>query len=365
MLTCDQTADLLLDYLYDLLDEEAAGKLREHLAACPACQAALAAAEAQQHLLARAAQIYAEVPAFTAPSATPSAPVETIQPAPAAAPQAPATLPLPTSPQTKPRRLLRWLAAAAVLFVVAGGAFGFIQYQNGWTERRAELAQVRHEINAIERQQLPSVERTYRAQKAALPAQLKPNYLQIEVSGPANYERDASNRYQVATRDLESKPVAATVIAQLKLPGQEQPIFEQKLAISGDGIVTLPAGLNVPPDTLPYLQVKAQRETAVAEVPQLLPVAEPAYVSHLALSKSTYRVGDILFFRSLTVHRFSLQPATDEFEIACTLLGPNEQPLRTVHAVVHQGVAGGEIALTGDFPAGEYTLRIEDRGSRI
>src|SRR5690348_3681376 len=95
MTTCDDSAALLLDYLYGLLEAEEVQHLRDHLAGCPACQAALAEAEAQQHLLARAAHVAGVVPAFVAPSDKPaevgSAPRAPEEPA-----ESPATLPLAT-----------------------------------------------------------------------------------------------------------------------------------------------------------------------------------------------------------------------------------------------------------------------------
>src|SRR5689334_6738626 len=112
MRTCDDCSDLLLDYVYGLLEDGEAQELRAHVAACPPCQAALAEAEAQQTLLARAAQVYAHVPAFTAPAAEapaaaapPAAPL-TPAPAPAAAPLEsrlqPAEAGTPAEPQPEP-----------------------------------------------------------------------------------------------------------------------------------------------------------------------------------------------------------------------------------------------------------------------
>src|SRR5436853_13019 len=56
MYACDDCNNLLLDYLYGLLEPEEAAKLREHLDACPNCQQALRSAEAQQSLIARKEQ---------------------------------------------------------------------------------------------------------------------------------------------------------------------------------------------------------------------------------------------------------------------------------------------------------------------
>src|SRR5437667_1887681 len=97
MYSCDQCSGLLLDYLYGLLDEGEAQGLRDHLASCPGCRSALAEAQAQQNLIARAAQVYAEVPLFTAPTAEAQAPSASAGTAPAPAVAAPPT-PAPPPP---------------------------------------------------------------------------------------------------------------------------------------------------------------------------------------------------------------------------------------------------------------------------
>src|SRR5437879_2066497 len=122
MHTCDECTDRLLDFLYGLLEADEVQPLRDHLAACPACKAALADAEAQQRLLARAAHVAQVVPAFVAPSDQP------LQ-------ETPATLPLPVPP-TRTRRQWPWLAAAAALLLVAGGLYW--SYERGLDHRQAD-----------------------------------------------------------------------------------------------------------------------------------------------------------------------------------------------------------------------------------
>src|SRR5260370_3934562 len=142
MYPCDQCSDLLLDYLYGLLDEGAAQVLRDHLTSCPACRTALTEAETQQNLIARAAQVYAEVPPFSAPtsettetteapaSAEPEAP-DAVAPPAAEAP--PATLPLP--PPARRRRRWAWVSAAAGILLAALGVYGVVSYREGLARR--------------------------------------------------------------------------------------------------------------------------------------------------------------------------------------------------------------------------------------
>src|ERR1043166_1298154 len=118
--TCEHCTEQLLDYLYELLDEAEADRVRAHLDHCAACQARLAEAEGQQQLFARAARMYQKVPAFRPPAAAPSLHVhsssadtvtlgqDTVVERPAA--------PRPV-PSRKSSRLVPWLSLAASLLV--------------------------------------------------------------------------------------------------------------------------------------------------------------------------------------------------------------------------------------------------------
>src|SRR5262249_5174590 len=116
MNSCETCQVQLLEYLYDLLDGADRQALEAHLAGCPACQAALAKARAQQQLLAAAAKVQ-----FPAVAFQPPAPVT---PSPESVTAAPATVPFAAPSRhaaaKKPVRWGRWAAAAAVLLAVAG-----------------------------------------------------------------------------------------------------------------------------------------------------------------------------------------------------------------------------------------------------
>src|SRR6516165_2437036 len=124
MFRCEECADLLLDFAYDLLEPGQARQVRDHLAGCPACQAAHQEAIGQKALFAAAAQVYREIPPFAPPaeSAAPSA----TQPVPP-----PATLPRvapdAAAAARAPKRGLRgwaWIAAAAAV-VLIGAPLGY------------------------------------------------------------------------------------------------------------------------------------------------------------------------------------------------------------------------------------------------
>src|SRR5579859_8164638 len=117
MQSCETCQVRLLEYLYDLLDGADRQALEAHLAACPACQAALAQARSQQHLLAAAAKVQFPAVAFQPPLPAASPAGSVTAAAPASVPfAAVARAPAPK----KPVRWGRWAAAAAVLLAAAG-----------------------------------------------------------------------------------------------------------------------------------------------------------------------------------------------------------------------------------------------------
>ena len=85
MFSCEQCNELLVDYVYGLLEDIELQETREHLRDCAACQAALEQVQAEQSLMARAAKAVHEVPEFKLPSGP-----ETIVQAPGSAPSLPA-----------------------------------------------------------------------------------------------------------------------------------------------------------------------------------------------------------------------------------------------------------------------------------
>jgi len=67
MATCEHYHELLWDHLYGLLDAAEAQDLTAHLETCASCREALADAQRQQQLLARAARVVQDVPVFVPP----------------------------------------------------------------------------------------------------------------------------------------------------------------------------------------------------------------------------------------------------------------------------------------------------------
>ena len=131
MLGCHGCQELMLEHLYDLLEEADKQAFLTHLDGCPECQAALQKVRGQQALLAAAARLQvADVP-FVPPALQAVPQLNPVIPAVAPAPEsAPATqtgsgrsrtILLPVKPRlSKPLSWQPWAIAAGVLIVVAG-----------------------------------------------------------------------------------------------------------------------------------------------------------------------------------------------------------------------------------------------------
>src|SRR5437868_704961 len=117
MFRCEDCAELLLDFAYDLLEPDQAGRVRDHLGGCAACQAALQDALGQKALFAAAARVYREIPPFVPPSEPAASTATQLEPP-------PATLPLvaPAAAAPSPKRGRRgwaWVAGAAAVLLCA------------------------------------------------------------------------------------------------------------------------------------------------------------------------------------------------------------------------------------------------------
>src|SRR5262249_53708028 len=109
----------------------------------------------------------------------------------------------------------------------------------------------------------------------------------------------------------------------------------------------------------------------------------PVYLTHLATDKPMYQPGETVYFRSLTLERFSLKPAGEDLYLAYTIttpLGEQKQILTGPARVANEwtqtairgpdkeslrGVGAGEYLIDESAPGGEYTLTVSEAGSRF
>ena len=89
----------------------------------------------------------------------------------------------------------------------------------------------------------------------------------------------------------------------------------------------MPAGVKADPKSGLRVQVEASNALAHAVVDQEIAVEGPAYATQLTASKSSCRVGEVVFFRSLTLERFSLRPLGQAFRVQFALVDAQDQEM--------------------------------------
>jgi hypothetical protein len=399
MTACERYQAQLLDHLYDLLEAGERQELLAHLSICEPCQSALEQTRLQQRLIAAAAKTKFDAVRFEKPASD-------ITPKPAA----PAT-PILLMP-AKPRRgWVRYAAAAAVLFVLLTGfAVSGQIYLTGAGRIKQELAQVdaeRTQINEkfievsaptrekadlvarvlAEQQELAKKENEKR-EETTRTALGKQRYL--TVTGPDTIQDGAANVFTVAIRGLDDQPVDMKLRPRLVNPEGKSVVDEKLLAMElqgpGQYRLSLPRNLDLKSATNVLLELATEDEqrsvkkdaNEAASFRTALKIARPVYITHLATDKPMYQPGQTVWFRSLTVERFSLKPAEEPLHLLYSItdanggkiadipgstqlvdaqnmpvLGPDNKPLK--------GLGSGSFQIPPNFPGGEYTLVVSDR----
>jgi hypothetical protein len=357
MRSCADCRELLLEDLYGLLEPAQAEALHAHLAECPACREARAQAERQQQLLARAARIYQQVPAFAPPSSGPARPTPAAETAPAVVP-----------PPARKWPIWRWTVTAAAAAVLLAAAGLFALYQHGLSQRQEELADARRRVKNVETK-LADVQTDLERDKANLLTQLRNEYFQLEVDGPAVCLPGAPARFHVRARDLlDNRPLAAAVSARLvrrSKSGAEKVVFEQK-AVTRDGqaTLTLPADAALPAASLAHLEIEAKGPGGTQTLRQDLMIEQPTYLAQLVTSKPAGKPGEVLFFRALILERFRLRPPGRPVPLRWTLTDPQGKVVwQQAQSCQPDGVAAGRLVLAPNLADGEHILRLAPTGS--
>lgn len=381
---CDQYQVYLLDYLYDALEETERQALQQHLGQCSACQAALEQARRHQRLLAQAAKVRFPSVRFEEPS-----------------PVIKTASQVAAKPLGRSRSWLGWAVAAAVLggLGLPAAWLGF-EYHRRYqavkiaearqAEASRELAELQEadraaQVRATQEFHQVQEELNQLAQKTQQRLQdILNQQLQILVTGPAHVQAGAPNNYTVQTCNAGLQPVPASVTARVVNHKQEI-LYEEKVERSRGVIrLELPPTLPLKPDTDLFLEIEARRDDGASDrLRERLDLSPPVYVTHLATDKPLYRPGETVYFRSLTLERFSLKPAEETLQLVYTLTAPNGQ-----QTVVTQGTAGyfrqpdgspfpvqdtkllagigcGSWTIDAGAPGGEYTLTVRELSDRF
>ncbi len=418
MNTCQTYQTQLLDHLYGLLDEPDQAALTAHLEGCAVCRAALDTAHAQQQAIVLAARgsfpsVRFEPPADVQPIWTGKEPA--------------------TAARPSPRRWVRWGVAAGLLlgFTGLGTVAGthWAEYASAVAESRAaeerasqarvqltrqrerERQQERIEIADIQKQIL-LLEAKWNGASQEIERAYRDRDVQVTVTGPKTVQAGAPNTYRInvqrqrpAVRGKATKltarlldPQTGTELARLpvgegstpwNLP-QDLPVkpgAQLTLVVSEESdsaAVRAVASALDPLGLAPFQAVAAHVAGAVdrTHVKESLPLVSALFATHLTTDRPMYRPGETVRFRSLTLQRFSLEPAQEDFQLIFQIIDPRGGEMFKLQGAARVkdadgkriagpdgkpicGVGAGEFRIPPDAPGGEYTLRVSEASKRF
>jgi anti-sigma factor RsiW len=385
--SCEQFQVQLLPYLYDLFEPAEQQEMKGHLDTCPACRAALERAQAQRKILALAAK--AEFP--NVHFQPPAVPAEVVR--------------IPARRRNRP--VLRWAIAAGIFALTGLGTAGTwwaihnaerndrseagpniyalqTEREKHFVTRSAAVSPADTELKEVEQKTIQPAKEHQKQPAVAKEAIVVDPQLNVLVSGPVNILPGAPNMYQVLTTSLNGRPVATRLTAQV-VDAKNTVVFQQRdVQTPGNYYLKLPADLPLKPDQKLSLEIVARREgEQKAQVRGELSLVAPVYVTHLYTDKPMYRPGETVRFRSLTLERFSLKPASEDFQLVYSITNPNGEEVfhsDGLPQLVHEGnnvpilgpdkkplrgVGAGEYRIDLAGNGGEFTLMVREQNNRF
>ena len=166
--------------------------------------------------------------------------------------------------------------------------------------------------------------------------------------------------YNLLATTVTGEPWAAPVEWSLSTPEGKR-IVDRKETTDDQGRLTMkvPADMDLPTRShgSAQLTVTAGGGANPPSVALPLPIRPARYLTRLRLDRRSYRAGETVYYRSLTVSRYGLvadRTLPVEFEI----LDPKSVPLpdSRIDGLTDQGVGNGSFRLPDTLPAGTYTL---------
>jgi hypothetical protein len=333
MKSCEQYQAQLMEHLYGLLENEDSLALIEHAGRCEACRTALLHADSQRQLLAAAALTECPDIRFEAP---------TVRLAPATAAPAP--------PKRRALRLSRYLgrvaAAAVVLLAVAGMSLPVLylyaernaaeeQLLTAEADVKKVLAEERRLIDEhtaalaraeTDRKHAEARREELTKQQAKELNDLADNFdrqqLYMVVTGHQSLRPGVPNEYRIETRNKKNERERVRLDVRIRDQASGKIVHEEKNVHSdGDHTVTLSPDASLKAGSQLALEVIAQSENNQrrGEIKEQLTLARSVYVTQLVTDKPMYQPGEIVRFRSLTLDRFSMKPAAEDFHLIFSL----------------------------------------------
>jgi hypothetical protein len=349
MYTCDHCREQLWDDLFGLLEPGDSENLHQHILGCDDCRVEMEIARAEHQLVAAAARLDVDIPAFSVPSVIDAEPVLD-------APRRQPTLP------SRRFRVMPWLVAAAALLMIGLPIglyqYGRLRYQAAWRAAENRLAEIVKQRDQLHSQAKGEREDVIQAALA--------NHLRLQAVGSAAYQVGAAGSYHVWVSDVEGHPIDTPVTARLLDAGKPVVLETQRATAKGEWLVNLPAHLPLTSKSTPCLELLARTQADAAPLRAYLRVLEPAYRTCLTIDKPVYEAGDTIHFRSLTLKRFGHKVPDREFTAIYTLTDARGKELQTLRGLTRKdGIGGGDFAFSPNSPAGEYTLTVAEAENRF
>jgi hypothetical protein len=311
-----ETRQQLLELVYGALPEPEADRLRARIQDDPEVAAAYEEARSNAGLIAAAARISApRVPLRRAERAGSS---QLGSPA-AAADSAPATRALPGRRGRHWTQMAYWTVGAASCVLLLLSLGGYLLHR----QRLADIAA---------------------------------QHLRLMVTGPGELQLGLENRVDISTTRVTGQPMPAQVELALYSPDGEQ-LLRHKEKTDDDGklTVTIPAEPPLPPSV--RLEVLAVHRDKLQRIDAQLATRPIDWRTHVWTDRPRYRPGDTVFYRSLTLPRFTLR-ADRELPLAFEIQAPDGTvlPGSRNEGVTERGVGNGRFELPDSATPGVYRL---------
>ena len=387
MMRCDDCQTLMLDHLYGLLDPAETAAVEKHLAGCPNCAAARTQAARTQVLFAKAAKSEFPQVRFTAPIEQP------------AMPRNRSDMYYGASKQRSRGSAARWLVAASVMALIPATLLPLSKLSNRYESAKGEADDSTRRLNEVRTTfELAKNDGT----KESLFTAAKDKHtrvvaewvssekaeqerkISVEVKRPLSAPPGAPSEFVIAVADKENTLNGSRVEARVHDQAGAV-LFSQKIDPKREDAVRLPAEVwsRVKPRSELFVSVSAVSAAgARTELLEPLRLFGPVYATMLVTDKTSYRPGDRLYFRSLTLDRVSFCPPAREQRLHYALRkqdGPADplavligstRIVKVVDGVVEVvtdrdgkpilGVGCGAFVLPADLADGEYTLTLTE-----
>lgn len=188
-------------------------------------------------------------------------------------------------------------------------------------------------------------------------ADLAAENLRLLVLGPARLRAGVAQEYTVITTSVTGAPVSAQVEFAFFPPVGERMGHLQRTDDQGRLRVTIPADRLRPGKAKLEIRAKGRDQNQMERVETQVVIEPAQYVTRLALHKPSYRPGDTVRYRSLTLSRFG-RSADRETPIQFDILDPKGAKLTgsTSQGITQRGVGCGQFSLAAKLTPGSYTL---------